>query len=934
MSAEVTKKLVEDLKGTDEVVTDVPEGMMGPTGPTGATGPTGPASTVPGPTGDIGPTGATGPTGPASTEVGPTGPTGATGATGPMPDVGAKLPVKSLPKYLHALSFDDPYEADAEAWYESLAPEAAGVACSAVRRGGKLFRNYDWTFDNASEFVVRMSAAEGRHASVGVASLGSALTEDEVMSGVYTPKYRALPGMTLDGINDAGVVAEINVDGGPKTGWHGTGANAIHILAAVRWVLDNGETAEQAAEWLADHIIQPTGDMNFHFMIADATKTYIVEDGEARNVTNGTKVLTNYGVFDAAHAGGGKERYGLLAGGADISAVMWTNAYQQGNDWHSDFESEEQHAEAIRQWAAQGETKEAHRGKTTASGKPWWQTVHTTEYDFAAKTMKVAVQESDEFFTFAVGGAKVELDDEVTQSSANGVKSSGIWSWVKSLLPSWLTASTEEPRGKTEMRVFEDTWLGHWTADHPGLADAFNAAGTEPYFSESDEAWYVRNIPGGYQLQFVSSEPKSSLHLTFGIRVPDDDDVHSAECTKSVTPSQNDKLAHTFATSGLAKFGADGMLEQAAASDVPGLGGKQSKITASGLLKGDGSGNVTTAMPSSTGGANADYRDPKDAKCYETVDKWAFGGGASEISEEMTVDYRSDETRYHLLLVGADVANTDAGMTGDEKDIVFTVYNPGFFESEPTATRQRVATKDETFVTFDIVSALVHGVKALLGTLATGYSTFAEWIASKYTKPTSGIPKTDLAAAVQTSLGLADSALQSHQDISGKANRTAFADAYDTAKAYAVGNVVDYNGVVYQCVAATSGGEWDASKWEVRKLDDFFKESNSLLMGTIRYAHYTVPAGGALKDRAINAFTFSGGSLPNFPAQASGYARDFLLDVTATAAASNLTLPESGATSVGDALAFEAGKTYLVAVTEKAAKQYYIRVIDTTPANA
>lgn len=41
----------------------------------------------------------------------------------------------------------------------------------------------------------------------------------------------------------------------------------------------------------------------------------------------------------------------------------------------------------------------------------------------------------------------------------------------------------------------------------------------------------------------------------------------------------------------------------------------------------------------------------------------------------------------------------------------------------------------------------------------------------KYTKPSGGIPKTDLASAVQTSLGKADTALQTHQDISGKANK-------------------------------------------------------------------------------------------------------------------------------------------------------------------
>ncbi len=45
-------------------------------------------------------------------------------------------------------------------------------------------------------------------------------------------------------------------------------------------------------------------------------------------------------------------------------------------------------------------------------------------------------------------------------------------------------------------------------------------------------------------------------------------------------------------------------------------------------------------------------------------------------------------------------------------------------------------------------------------------------IGAKYTKPSTGIPATDLAQAVQTSLGLADSALQSHQDISGKAEKS------------------------------------------------------------------------------------------------------------------------------------------------------------------
>lgn len=41
-----------------------------------------------------------------------------------------------------------------------------------------------------------------------------------------------------------------------------------------------------------------------------------------------------------------------------------------------------------------------------------------------------------------------------------------------------------------------------------------------------------------------------------------------------------------------------------------------------------------------------------------------------------------------------------------------------------------------------------------------------------YSKPSGGIPKSDLASVVQTSLGKADTALQSHQDISGKQDKS------------------------------------------------------------------------------------------------------------------------------------------------------------------
>lgn len=52
---------------------------------------------------------------------------------------------------------------------------------------------------------------------------------------------------------------------------------------------------------------------------------------------------------------------------------------------------------------------------------------------------------------------------------------------------------------------------------------------------------------------------------------------------------------------------------------------------------------------------------------------------------------------------------------------------------------------------------------------------------AKYDKPSSGIPKSDLASSVQTSLNKADSALQEHQDISALTNHVANNDIHVTA---------------------------------------------------------------------------------------------------------------------------------------------------------
>lgn len=79
-------------------------------------------------------------------------------------------------------------------------------------------------------------------------------------------------------------------------------------------------------------------------------------------------------------------------------------------------------------------------------------------------------------------------------------------------------------------------------------------------------------------------------------------------------------------------------------------------------------------------------------------------------------------------------------------------------------------------------------------------------VAAKYTKPSGGIPKSDLTAAVQTSLGKADSALQAHQqlaDVYGDPSTATWTFAYPPGYEGGTGFV--------EWVSDPSGDHWEFS---------------------------------------------------------------------------------------------------------------------------
>ena len=335
---------------------------------------------------------------------------------------GAEGAARPLPKYLHHLTLDDTYPADA-AWYYEQADSAVAGGCSARRRGALVERNYDWSYDESASFVLSVGSSSDRFASVGVASAGTHLTEEFVTSGKWSRYYKVLPGRTLDGINENGVVCEINVvptNGSPwETRTDGRNLNAI---GAVRWALDHAKSAGEAAKELASRVYVPEAmkrmGYSAHFTVCDADETWIVEDGDAVKCPGGVPpVITNFRVMNPAEPyGTGYERYSMLTNAAvSITSAWFRAAYRRPFSRPTEFAAPGvgTHGETdkLLAWAEANVPKGAPES-LKRNGKSW-QTVHTSVYDIGAKTLKVAVQETDDWYVFALdAGSGVDAYDK------------------------------------------------------------------------------------------------------------------------------------------------------------------------------------------------------------------------------------------------------------------------------------------------------------------------------------------------------------------------------------------------------------------------------------------------------------------------------------------------------------------------------------------
>lgn len=130
-----------------------------------------------------------------------------------------------------------------------------------------------------------------------------------------------------------------------------------------------------------------------------------------------------------------------------------------------------------------------------------------------------------------------------------------------------------------------------------------------------------------------------------------------------------------------------------------------------------------------------------------------------------------------------------------------------------------------------------------------------------YSKPSGGIPKSDLASAVQTSLGKADTALQSHQDISGKQDKLVSGTNIKTINGQ---SILGSGNITIDSVDETTINDWGFTKNTgtyikpnsgIPKTDLDDKVQESLNKADTALQSYTEQYTGTVTSIVVNGFT-------------------------------------------------------------------------------
>lgn len=328
-------------------------------------------------------------------------------------------------------------------------------SCSSVRSGKWYGRNFDWTYDESVEFIIRNKATLKSYPSIGIAGGIPNIKLNE-----FDELYLILPFLTRDAMNSQGVVASMNVvpkDESVVTDAFYVGDDHLTIkkelcaLMLVRFIVDNFSSAKKACEWLNKYALVyfPVSlhqrDYEIHLMVADSQGTYAIEfiNGLIKIIDISNKpFLTNFHIYgvhfnlsgtvktpktsdkkrnpvtvnNITPHGSGLERYNYLvrhyndiSNKEDMLRVLndlkYTRAYSTSERpsnpyWFSEFvggvltlESDLSEYSSIVTAAGDLYLNRERDGKT-------WHTVHSSIYDMDSKTLYLRTQEDDTEYEF------------------------------------------------------------------------------------------------------------------------------------------------------------------------------------------------------------------------------------------------------------------------------------------------------------------------------------------------------------------------------------------------------------------------------------------------------------------------------------------------------------------------------------------------------
>lgn len=236
-------------------------------------------------------------------------------------------------EFLYKVTFDSIPE------YEDISADTPAGGCTSFVKDGKLFRMYDWEFNNAAQFKVFTKHFKGMAYIVGL-NEGS----------LPYKKVSQLPYHMVDGVNDKGIKVSVHVLYN-DFGYEGSGEETYSITSVPFHILDKATSMANLRTQLTSvfaniKVPQQLKDMGYllQFLVTDGTTTIVIapptsasgnwefidasENPKLTNFRYLNKSIITKDDNDLQLRPTGIERWNLISEHTLLSDLRFTLAYQ------------------------------------------------------------------------------------------------------------------------------------------------------------------------------------------------------------------------------------------------------------------------------------------------------------------------------------------------------------------------------------------------------------------------------------------------------------------------------------------------------------------------------------------------------------------------------------------------------------------------------